>query len=125
MPRAELRGDDDQQREARRAVGHPGGDQADRLEREELGELELERAGVLAPVGVEVEVAAARDDAGVERQADAVRRLEAGVECRRAEVAATGREGQVGLHAHPVDDRRSGPRPAEKLVDSSTRTDSF
>ncbi len=39
--------------------------------------VELERAGVLALVEVEVEIAAALDDAGVDRQADAVGRLEA------------------------------------------------
>ena len=38
-----------------RAVGHSCGDQADRREREEVGELELQRAGVLAALGVDRE----------------------------------------------------------------------
>ena len=48
---AELRGDDDQQREALRAVRHLRRDEADRLERDEVGERQLERAGVLAASG--------------------------------------------------------------------------
>ena len=69
-----------------RAVRHLRGDDADRLEREEAGEDELERAGVFALVGIEIEIAAAAYDAGVDRKADAVRRLEAERQIDRAEV---------------------------------------
>ena len=48
---------------------------------------ELEHAGVFLAVEIEEEVAAALDDADVERQADAVRRLEAEREVERPEVA--------------------------------------
>ena len=76
-------------------------DQADRLERQEVGDRQLERAGVLALVEVEEEVAAALDDAGVDGEADAVRRLEAEREVGRAEVAlAVG--GKVNVAVSPM-----------------------
>ena len=55
--------------------------------------------------GVEEEVAAALDDAGVEREADAVRRLEAEPEVGGAEVAvAAGRERQLDAQPDVLDD---------------------
>ena len=74
------------------------------LSDEEFADDELERAGVLALVEVEVEIAAALDDAGVDRQADAVRRLEAEREVERAEVAAAvGGERRRGGDADVLD----------------------
>ena len=73
-PGAELGGNDDQQREAGRPVRVLRGDQADRGQRQEVGEDQLQRARVLPALGVDVEVAAAGDDAGVDGQADTVGR---------------------------------------------------
>ena len=63
---AEVRGDDNQQREAAGAIGHLRGDESDGGNREEAGDLELQCAGVLSAVGVDVEIAAAAYDAGVQ-----------------------------------------------------------
>ena len=49
--------------------------------------VELERAGVLAAVRIDEEIAAALDDAGVEREADAFRRQELQLEIDGAGVA--------------------------------------
>ena len=71
---------------------------------------QLERAGVLPAVGVEEEVAAALDDAGVDREADAVRRLEAERTIDRPEVAgAVGRTRGPPAHADVLDDRLERP----------------
>ena len=59
------------------------------------GELELKRAGVLAPLGVDREKAAAGDDAGVDRQPDAGGRLERDIDLGRPDVAAPGREARA------------------------------
>ena len=44
------------------------GDEADRLQVEKIREIQLERAGIFLVVEVEVEIAAALDDAGVDRR---------------------------------------------------------
>ena len=50
-------------------AGQLGVDEADRLERQEPAEGQLERAGILALLEVEVQIAAALDDAGVDASA--------------------------------------------------------
>ena len=118
---AELDRQHDQQRETRGAVGVLRGDDADRPDRQELQELELEGSGVLAAVGVQEQVAAAADDAGVDGQPDAVRRLEAELQVREAEVAvAVRRERQVRVRADVLDDR--GDR-AELCLDRAAEVD--
>ena len=95
--------------------GIAGRDEPDRLEAQEVGDGELERAGVLAAVDVDEQVAAALDHAGVDRQADAVGRLEAEREVGGAEVAvAVGREGQLDAQADVLDD---GLQRAELALD--------
>ena len=77
---------------------------------EEVGEHELQRARVLAALAVDVEEAAAADDARVDREPDAVRRLEAHVELRGPEVAAPAvGERDVGVHTDAVDRDLQGP----------------
>ena len=101
----ELAEHEQQQRPAVGAAGELGGEDADRLDRDRA-EAELEDAGVLALVGVEVEVAAALDHAGVEREADPRGRLEGEAEVGRAEVAAVVGEGERGGRAHALDGHR-------------------
>ena len=60
-----------------RAVGQDGVEDADDLDLDDLGERNVEHAGVLALVGIEEDVAAAGNDAGIDRDAEAVGRLEA------------------------------------------------
>ena len=83
----ELRGDDDEQGEAALLTGQPGFEQADRLERDAILELELEKAGVTAFVGLEAQEATALEAAAVDDEADAFGRLEAEVEREVAEGA--------------------------------------
>ena len=80
----------------------------ERLDGQSL-EAQLEDAGVLALVGVEVEEAAALDRLGVDRDADAVRRLEAEVHVDQAEVRLDAAGAQVEPHADPVDRQVNGP----------------
>jgi len=50
-PAAELRRDDDQQRESRRSIGVAGGDEADRVQRDEVEDRQLESARVFSMLG--------------------------------------------------------------------------
>src|SRR5439155_12144579 len=86
--RSELGGDDDEEREAFGSVGHAGGDEPDGSDGEEIGDHELENAGVFFSVEVEVEVPATLHGSGVYGQTDAVRRLKADAEIQRTEIAA-------------------------------------
>ena len=71
-------------------------------------ELQLERAGVFAAAGIEEQEAATGKAAAIDRQADAVRRLEADIELQRPEIAAVVGEGETKRHADAVD--RCGKR---------------
>src|SRR5690606_2272925 len=118
-------GDDDEQREPVGAVGHARGDEADRLDRDDARDVELEHSRVLAALGVDVEVAAALDDARVDREPDAVGRLELEAEVERAEVAAVGRERETGDHADAVDGGLQGTeirRERSRELDGNART---
>ena len=72
--RAEVGRQDDEQREAARAVGHFCGDEPDGGDRQEVRDLELQGARILAAGGIDVEVAAALHDARIYGETDAVRR---------------------------------------------------
>ena len=101
----ELDADDRDEREALRAVRHLRVDHADRRNREKIEDAELERARILAAIDVDEQVATALDDAGVDRQSDPVRRLEAKADVDRAEVAALAREREVRAQPDVLDDR--------------------
>jgi hypothetical protein len=83
-----------------------GGDDADRSRADAL-ERQVELADVLALGGVVREVAAARDRAGVDRQAKPVRALERDLDVRDAQVPGRGRELGADADAVDVDGHRS------------------
>ncbi len=115
QPAAELGRDDHEQREAGRAVGVLGRDQPDRLQAQEVGDGELERARVLAAVDVDEQVAAALDHARVDREPDAVGWLEAEREVGGAEVpVAVGREAELDAQPDVLD---HGLQRAELALD--------
>ena len=100
----ELAEHEQQQRPTLAAVRPLRREQSDRLDRERQ-ELELECAGVLAPLGVDEQVPAALDHAGVEDEADALRRRERD-EVGRPIVVGRLELVQVERHADAVDGRR-------------------
>jgi hypothetical protein len=104
-------GDDDQERKTRRPVGQLRVEQADRGQ-SDLRDAELQDAGVAAGGGVVGEEASARDQAAVERDAEAGRRLEPGEDVERAGVPGGESRGQ--LHPDPGD--REPERP-ERAMD--------
>ena len=85
---------DDEQRETAGAVGHLRGDEPDGSDREEVGDLQLQRARVLAPVSIDVEKPAAGHYSGVNRQAHSLGRFEGQAGIDRTEIAAVSRKGQ-------------------------------
>ena len=92
-----------------RRIGHARRDEADRRKREEVGDRQLQHAGVLLLVEVEVQITAAGHDARVDRQADALRRLECEVGVHHAEVAGViGGEAQTDFGADLLDRRGEG-----------------
>ena len=74
-------------------------------------EVELHRAHVLALVHVEREKATTLDDADVDREPDAGRRLETEIEVERAEIPrVVGREGERANDAHVLHHRDERPQ---------------
>src|SRR5690606_32805021 len=81
---------------ALRAVRHFGGDQTDRRDGYDLRQRKLQRARVFAVLRVEEQVAAAAHDAHIQRQARALRRLEAEREIDRADISVAARRQAEG-----------------------------
>ena len=115
LNRHELGGDQDQQRESLAAVRHLGIDDADRLERDDVLERELEAAEVFALVGIQLEEAATPHRPRVDRQADAARRLERKGDVRHSEIAAALREADERAQADAIDDGRERPELGREL----------
>ena len=82
--------------------------------------LELERAGVLALGGIEIEEAAAGEAAAIDAQADAVGRLEAGIDVERPEIAALVREAALSSTPMRSTLTPSGPSSPPIAAESST-----
>lgn len=99
-------GDEDEHRVAGAAVGQPGRDEPEGVQRDFIVQRELHGAGVELPRGVvEQEAAAGEDALGVDREAYARGRLEAQLEIRHAEIAAGLREAQGAPDADAVQHR--------------------
>ena len=75
LNRGQLEGDDHQEREALGAVRHDRIEHADDLDLDEFGERGIEHSGVLALFGIERNVSSASNHAGVDLEAEPVRRL--------------------------------------------------
>ena len=119
-----LGGDEDDQRVAAAAVGHPRRDQAERLERHLLAKRELHRAGVQAARLVAIqEPAAGHDAAGVDRQPDAGRRLEPGREVERSRAwRRRGESPAAALTPTRSITARTGPKLARRVAETSAAT---
>ena len=120
LDRRELGRDDDQQREALAAVGQLGVEDADRLDLDNALELQFERAGIFALVGIEIKEAAAAEAAAVDVETDAVGRLEARVELHRPEIAALC--GKLAINSTPMrsTDALNGPSSPRTAAESSS-----